>query len=147
MRTPTQAQDIIVDVTEEEYQADQARGLQADEVLQPGRHTFKRGGFLTRHRLKAEQAPASAKVRISINLDFAVLTYFKRRAAQPNVAPYQTQINNALRAVMARERKAVSAVLPPQAEALLADQHFIEAVAQRVQARSVAVRKRSRGAA
>lgn len=147
MRNPTKAQAITVDVTEEEYQADRARGLQADEVLQPGRHTFKRGGFLTRHRLKAGQTPASVKVRISINLDFDVLTYFKRRAAQPNAAPYQTQINNALRAVMAGERKTVAAALPPQAEALLADRHFIEAVAQRVQARGVAARKRSRRAA
>jgi uncharacterized protein (DUF4415 family) len=143
MRDPTKAQAIIVDVTEEEYQADRARGLQADEVLQPGRHTFKRGGFLTRHRLKAGQTPASVKVRISINLDFDVLTYFKERAAQPNAAPYQTQINNALRAVMEGE-KAVAAALLPQAEALLADQHFIEAVAKRVQARGVAVRKRRR---
>jgi uncharacterized protein (DUF4415 family) len=143
MRDPTKAQAIIVDVTEEEYQADRARGLQADEVLQPGRHTFKRDGFLTRHRLKAGQTPASVKVRISINLDFDVLTYFKGRTAQPNAAPYQTQINNALRAVMEGE-KAVAAALLPQAEALLADQHFIEAVAKRVQARGVAVRKRRR---
>jgi uncharacterized protein (DUF4415 family) len=137
----------MVDITEDEYQADRARGLQADEVLQPGRHTFKRGGFLTRHRLKVGQTPASVKVRISINLDFDILTYFKRRAAQPNAAPYQTQINNALRAVMEGEQKAVTAALLPQAEALLADQHFIEAVAKRIQARSVVRQKRNRRAA
>lgn len=147
MSTPTKAQALIVDVTEKEYQADRAHGLQADEVLQPGHHTFKRGGFLARHGLKAGQTPASIKVRISINLDFDVLTYFKQRAAQPNAAPYQTQINTALRAVMEGEQKAVAVAPLPQAEALLADRDFIEAVAKRVQARGVAGRKRNRRAA
>jgi uncharacterized protein (DUF4415 family) len=147
MRNPNKAREIIVDVTEKEYRADLARGLQVDEVLQPGRHKFKRGGFLIRHGLKSEQTPGPVKVRISINLDLDVLTYFKRRAAQPNAAPYQTQINNALRAVMEGEQKAVSASLPSHAEALLADRRFIEAVAKRVQVRSPTNRKRNRHAA
>jgi hypothetical protein len=46
--------EIIIDVTEEEYQAHLAKGLQEDEMLKPGRHTFRRGNFLARHGLNSE---------------------------------------------------------------------------------------------
>jgi hypothetical protein len=48
-------QEIVVEVSKEEYQVDLASGLQEDEVLKPGCHLFKRGGFLTRHGLQSEQ--------------------------------------------------------------------------------------------
>ena len=123
---PTQT--IVVDVTMDEYKADLAKGLQGDETLQPGRHTFRRGGFLQRH---AESA-APAKIRISINLDADILDHFKARAAQPNAAPYQTQINNALRAVMEQDQLQSSPPLVAYTDALLADQNFINAVARRI---------------
>jgi len=40
---------VIIEVSEENYQRDLAAGLDRDEVLKPGRHTLKRGGFLKRH--------------------------------------------------------------------------------------------------
>ncbi|MEW5988726.1 MAG: BrnA antitoxin family protein [Chloroflexota bacterium] len=137
MKEEVKVEDIIVDVTEEEYQTDLARGLEEDEVLKPGRHRFKRGGFLARHGLQPGQASAPAKVRISINLDEDVLNHFKQRAARPNAAPYQTQINKALREVMEREQQTSSTSLSPQAVELLADQRFIEAVAEQVRARGL----------
>ncbi len=98
-------EEIIVDVTLEEYQADLARGFQEDEVLKPGRHKFKRGGFLARHDFKPEDVATNpGQVRIVINLDLDVLNYFKQRAAQSQEMPYQTQINDVLRAVMEREQ-------------------------------------------
>jgi uncharacterized protein (DUF4415 family) len=42
----------------------------------------------------------NCKVKITTYLDADVLDYFKKRAEQPNAAPYQTQINNELRKVM-----------------------------------------------
>ncbi len=147
MRKSTKAQNIVVNVTEKEYHADLARGLRADEVLQPGRHTFKRGTFLARHGLKSEQTSATAKVRISINLDYDVLTYFKRRAAQPNAAPYQTQINHVLRTVMERGQDTPPATPRSQVEVLLADQGFIDAIARRVREQQAVPQRRSRRAA
>ena len=41
--------DIIVEVTQEEYDKQIASGLTNDEVLKPGRHVFRRGGFRERH--------------------------------------------------------------------------------------------------
>lgn len=69
---------------------------------------------------------SDSKVRVTIYLDADVLEYFKGRAAQPNAAPYQTQINGELRAVM--ERGAGD----PYAS-LVEDERFISAVAERVQ--------------
>ncbi len=42
----------------------------------------------------------NCKVKISLYLDGDILEYFKKRAALPHAAPYQTQINNELRRIM-----------------------------------------------
>ena len=131
--TAKPAQTIVVDVSAADYQADLAKGLQADETMQPGRHIFRRGGFLQRHGQATLMAqPLPAKIRISINIDADILDYFKARAAQPNAAVYQTQINSALRTVMEQEQEQSQPILISYADALLADQRFIDAVARRV---------------
>ena len=73
----------------------------------------------------AQRDPAQKKTRITICLDDDVLEYFKERARRPRAAPYQTQINNELHALMEQERLAVSQA------GLIADQEFIQAVALR----------------
>jgi len=62
-------------------------------------------------------------------LDADIVEHFKQRAAAPNAAPYQSQINNALRQFLARGK--------PQADyaQLVHDDRFIEAVARRVEKR------------
>lgn len=42
-------ENVIIEVSEENYRRDLAAGLDEDEVLKPGRHKLKRGGFLARH--------------------------------------------------------------------------------------------------
>jgi len=42
----------------------------------------------------------NCKIKISLYLDGDILEYFRQRAESPDVAPYQTQINNELRRVM-----------------------------------------------
>lgn len=129
---------ITVVVTEEEFNADLAAGLDEDEVLPPGRHSFQRGSFLKRQGIDSGQVALPAKVRISINLDQDIVTYFKERAARPNAAPYQTQINNTLREFMERDQMMDSETLPIPAQELLADPRFIDAVAERVLSRKAA---------
>ena len=68
------------------------------------------------------------KVRVTMYVDGDVLEYFKRRAAQPHAAPYQTQINNELRAVMERDQG-------DPFSSLVNDERFISAVAERLQKR------------
>ncbi len=79
----------------------------------------------------SQRDPTQNKTRITIYLDDDVLEYFKQRARQTNAAPYQTQINHELRAVM-ENRQAVEASTAVRTE-LLTDDGFIRAIASRLQ--------------
>lgn len=69
------------------------------------------------------------KLRINIMLDEDIVEYFKQRAALPNAAPYQTQINQILRELIIGKR--LSAVpLDDQSEALA--ERIAEKVASRL---------------
>ena len=82
-----------------------------------------------RHRVsQGETALRNCKVRVTMYLDADVVEYFKRRAAGLNAAPYQTQINSAL-------RRFLSAGAAEDHSHLLQDERFLEAVAERVRTR------------
>jgi hypothetical protein len=40
---------VTIEVSEEDYLADLAAGIDEDATMKPGRYVFKRGGFLARH--------------------------------------------------------------------------------------------------
>jgi hypothetical protein len=40
---------VTIEVSEEDYQADLAAGIDEEATLKPGRYIMKRGGFLARH--------------------------------------------------------------------------------------------------
>ncbi len=77
-----------------------------------------------------EMTVADCKVKVTMYIDADVLEHFKERAAAPHAAPYQTQINTELRRVMG-ESKAESV---DEKTKLLADERFINALAERVRA-------------
>ncbi len=81
-----------IEYTEQDVQAMREQGVPEDELPRVGIHKFSRSRFAAKR--------SDQKIKISINLDADVLDFFKERAAEPNSAPYQTQINNELRAVM-----------------------------------------------
>jgi uncharacterized protein (DUF4415 family) len=66
-----------------------------------------RGSFLMK---PGETDQKNCKVKITMYLDADVLEYFKKRAEQPNAAPYQTQINNELRRIMEGDTGEIAAV-------------------------------------
>ena len=43
-------ENVVIEVSEEDYLADLAAGIDEDATLKPGRYKGKRGGFLARHR-------------------------------------------------------------------------------------------------
>lgn len=92
--------ELMYVVTEEEYREELASGLTEDEVTKPG--TYK----VIPSRFGAKPGATdlkSCKVKVSMYVDADILEYFKKRAEQPNAAPYQTQINSELRKVMENE--------------------------------------------
>jgi len=40
---------VTIEVSEEDYRADLAAGIDEDDTMKPGRYKMKRGGFLARH--------------------------------------------------------------------------------------------------
>jgi len=128
---PAQDDDVIVEVTQDQYQAALARGLDPEEALAPGTHKFIRGGFLKRHP-NFDPATVKTTIYIRLGLDQEVLEYFKRLAEQTGADSYETPIKQVLREAMEKgKQKAADLSLDAQA-ALLENPRFIEAVAERV---------------
>lgn len=48
----------------------------------------------------ADSSMENAKIRITISLDKDLIDFFKEEAKVPGALPYQTQINQALRAIL-----------------------------------------------
>jgi hypothetical protein len=119
--------EVIIEVSPENYAREMAAGVLPEETLPPGRHKFIRGGFRKRHP-DFDSKTAEKKVRVNLALDLDVFKHFEARAAEPNAAPYQTQINQALREAMGRDRQAAAApaALP------LDDPAFLKQLAERV---------------
>jgi uncharacterized protein (DUF4415 family) len=85
-----------------------------------------------------EQLDRHIKVRITIFIDNDILKFFKARAAKRGKAPYQTQINQALREYMEGSP-------PPGKGGLVADDKLISRLAERIAEYSIAKRsKRAR---
>jgi uncharacterized protein (DUF4415 family) len=117
-----------LEVTEADYQASLAKGLDEESLLKPGRHKFIRGGF---KKLHPDYDPKTSKVKISMYLDQDILNFFRARAATPHAAPYQSQINQVLREFMEQAAKSETS----NHAALLENEAFITAVADLIQTR------------
>jgi uncharacterized protein (DUF4415 family) len=91
-----------VEYTEQDVREMREQGIPEDELPGVGVHKFQRSRFITDRRAQ--------KIKISIYLDADILDFFKDLAAKPNAAPYQTQINNELRAVMEKKQSSDEAV-------------------------------------
>ena len=49
-------ENVIIEISEDDYERDLAAGIDEDAILKPGRYKMKRGGFLARHpELKAKE--------------------------------------------------------------------------------------------
>jgi len=48
-KSETKAEEIIMEVTQQDYDEGLKRGWTDDDMLKPGRYKMKRGGFLARH--------------------------------------------------------------------------------------------------
>jgi uncharacterized protein (DUF4415 family) len=71
----------------------------------------------------------NCKVKISLYVDGDVLEYFKKRAEQPNAAPYQTQINNELRRVMQNDSRETASI----ENDILNNEEFLRALKEKLE--------------
>ncbi len=119
----TTCKDLVLDVTKEDYNREAAVGVEEEFRLKPGRHQFRRAQTVA---TREELSPRNTKVRITINIDLDILNYFKKRAELAAAAPYQTQLNNALREYIERAEE------PADYSRLIEDEGFLNALEERL---------------
>jgi uncharacterized protein (DUF4415 family) len=124
----SKSKDVTIAVTRKDYDREIRAGVKPHETLKPGVYRGRRGGFLERHP-EALAGKIETKIGIYIKLDRDILQFFKERANKPNAAPYQTQINSALRAFIERSNPG------SDFSELLNNETFIAAVAERLRRR------------
>ena len=120
------AEEGVLEVTQEEYDEAMAKGWTDDDILPPGKHVFRRRA----RKINAREA----KIKMTMFIDFDVLQHFKNRAEKPNAAAYQTQINQELRAIMERDSAHEKENLDQLAAKLVNDDAFISAVSEKLKA-------------
>ncbi len=103
MKDKKKADEVYLDVTEEQFRQMQARGIDEDALLAPGRHKFTRGLFKQMH---PGYAPQSASVSVTLELDADLLAWLRARAAHSGAVSYQAQLNADLRGLMEQEAMA-----------------------------------------
>ena len=125
-KTPNRkSKDVSITINGKDHELELRAGVKPDETFKPGVYRGRRGGFLERHA-EALTGKTETKIGIYIKLDRDVLQFFKEQARKPNAAPYQTQINNALRMFIERKGE------PQDFSGLIDNETFIDAVAKRV---------------
>ena len=118
------AEERILEVTQEQYDEAMAKGWTEDDILPVGKHVFRR------RTRKLNQA--DAKIKMTMFIDYDVMQHFKKRAKAPNAAPYQTQINQELRAIMERDLAEDENKLDAVAERLANNPAFLNAISERL---------------
>ena len=126
-RTKTSKNEVrTLIVTQKDYEREIANTPKAD-ALKPGSYHFHRA---TRFAKPEDIEERNTKLTVSIRLDGDIVEFFKACAARPNAAPYQTQINAALRTFMEGQ-----GAIDPDAKKLLGNETFVSALADRVRER------------
>ena len=121
---------------DEQHRRDQRAGVPEEFLYRPNRAVPVPKD--KRHDARpGETDLRNVKVAIHIKLDADIVEFFKARASEPDAAPYQTQINNALREAMeARATQTSELLVTAVAGKLLRDPTFIQSVRTKTRRRA-----------
>ncbi|HMC31189.1 MAG TPA: hypothetical protein VKL99_10170 [Candidatus Angelobacter sp.] len=95
---------VTMVVTQKDYDQATSSGISPEEALRPGTYVGRRGGFLERHKKDLASGRIETKSGTYVKLDRDILRFFEAKASRRNAAPGQTQINEALRALIRHAR-------------------------------------------
>lgn len=121
--------DLILEVTQKEYDEAMKKGWTDDDIQKPGKHLYRR---TTRVAKSEDVAVSNIKVQVTLRVDSDVLEHFKNRASPTNAAPYQTQINAELREIMEKDLSDEAFEIQHSIETLTTNKEFIRAVAEQL---------------
>ncbi len=118
--------EYVLETTQEDYDRMKAEGIDEEAIPSVGKHIFR--------RRTRKFDPTDAKIKMTMFIDYDVMQHFKKRAESPNAAPYQTQINQELRATMERDLAEDENKFDAVAERLANNPTFIKAVSELLKA-------------
>lgn len=121
--------EVLIEYTEADVAEMRAQGIGEDAIPAVGKHVFRRCGFRERYPNFNKK---ESKARINIYVDLDVLDYFRSRAEQPNAAPYQTQINAELRAIMERNLDTDNSPKASSLDELLENDEFLAKLSKKL---------------
>ncbi len=121
--------ELILEVTQAEYDEAMKRGWTDDDIQKPGKHRFRQ---TTRVAKPEDILPSNIKVQITLRIDLDILEHFKKRASDAQAAPYQTQINAELRKIMQKDLANENTEIKKNIEELTSNKEFIRAVAEQL---------------
>lgn len=121
--------ELILEVTQEEYDEAMKKGWTDDDIQKPGKYKFRR---TTRVAKPEDILPSNIKVQVTLRLDLDILEHFKKRASPSTAAPYQTQINAELRKIMECDLANETTEIKKSIEELTSNKEFIRAVAEQL---------------
>lgn len=130
--------EIIFEVTQEQYDEMKAKGFDDDEIMSPGKHVFRRVSP-DRVATREDLHPSNTKVQMTMKVDLDVLNHFKSRSQSANAAPYQTQINAELRAIMERDLSRQKSDIDATVEKLLQDEGFLKKLSRKLKDKELRV--------
>ena len=118
--------EIVLEMTPEKYEEMKARGLDEEAIPAVGTHTYRR-------RMRRLD-PSAAKIRVTAFIDADLVAYFRQRAEKPEAAPFEAQLNQALRAAMQQGMIGEDQQLKQVTETLLNNQAFLNALSEKLKA-------------
>jgi uncharacterized protein (DUF4415 family) len=116
----------MLEMTQEKYDEMKARGLEEEAIPAVGTHTYRR-------RMRRLDSSA-AKIRVTAFIDADLVAYFRQCAEKPEAAPFEAQLNQALRAAMQQGMTGEDQQLKRVTETLLNNQAFLNALSEKLKA-------------
>jgi uncharacterized protein (DUF4415 family) len=118
--------EIVLEMTQEKHDEMKARGIDEEAIPAVGPHTYRRRA----RRLDA----SAAKIRVTAFIDADLVAYFRQRAEKPDAAPFEAQLNQALRAAMKQAVENEDQQIKQVTETLLNNQAFLNALSEKLRA-------------
>jgi uncharacterized protein (DUF4415 family) len=94
--------ETVIEVKQEDYEKDLAAGIPEDELLKPGKHTFRRVPP-ERRATKEDLHPSNTKVEFQMKLDLDILNHFQEQTGNKEIESLQKILNRKLRKLMDKE--------------------------------------------
>lgn len=119
------SREYILEVTQEEYDAMKAKGIDEEAILSVGKHVFRRRSRVIN--------PRDAKIKLTFYIEGDLLQHFRKLSGEDK-ENFERILNEELRRAMERDLVEEKSKLDSVAERLVNDSAFINAISEKLKA-------------